>query len=57
MTPPTRRWLRGLVPLAFLFLGGEAQFSSNVVELTSRNWRTEVEESPLAVFVNICRRG
>lgn len=45
--------------LLFLLLqaAGAAQFSSNVVELTPRNWRTEVEESPLAVFVNICRRG
>ena len=32
-------------------------YSSNVVELTARNWRKEVEESPHAVFVNICRQG
>ena len=32
-------------------------FSSNVVALTSRNWRSLVEESPHAVFVNICRSG
>lgn len=34
-----------------------AQFSSNVINLTERNWRREVEESPHAVFVNICRQG
>lgn len=32
-------------------------YSSNVVALTSKNWREEVEESPHAVFVNICRSG
>lgn len=32
-------------------------FSSNVVALTAKNWRQEVEESPHAVFVNICRQG
>jgi len=32
-------------------------FSSNVIALTHRNWRREVEESPHAVFVNICRVG
>ena len=32
-------------------------FSSNVVALTARNWRREVEDSPHAVFVNICRIG
>lgn len=32
-------------------------YSSNVVALTSKNWRSEVEESPHAVFVNICRAG
>ena len=32
-------------------------FSSNVVALTAKNWRQEVEESPLAVFINICRQG
>jgi hypothetical protein len=32
-------------------------YSSNVVALTARNWRSEVEESPHAVFVNICRVG
>lgn len=33
------------------------QFSSNVIHLNRNNWRTEVEESPHAVFVNICRAG
>jgi hypothetical protein len=32
-------------------------FSSNVVALTSQNWRSEVLESPHAVIVNICRVG
>lgn len=32
-------------------------FSSNVVALTPKNWRQEVEDSPHAVFVNICRVG
>lgn len=32
-------------------------FSSNVVALTARNWRREVEDYPHAVFVNICREG
>ena len=32
-------------------------FSSNVVALTARNWKREVEDSPHGVFVNICRSG
>lgn len=32
-------------------------FSSNVVALTAKNWKEEVEDSPHAVFVNICRQG
>ena len=32
-------------------------FSSNVVALTAQNWKEEVENSPHAVFVNICRIG
>jgi thiol-disulfide isomerase/thioredoxin len=32
-------------------------FSSNVVALTAKNWKEEVEESPHAVFVNMCRVG
>jgi len=32
-------------------------FSSNVVALTSQNWKEEVLDSPHAVFVNICREG
>lgn len=32
-------------------------FSSNVVALNARNWRREVEDSPHAVFINICRMG
>jgi len=36
---------------------GGSPFSSNVVALTAKNWKQEVEESPHAVFVNICRQG
>jgi hypothetical protein len=32
-------------------------FSTNVIALNARNWRKEVEDSPHAVFVNICRQG
>lgn len=32
-------------------------FSSNVVVLTAKNWKEEVEDSPHAVFVNMCRVG
>ena len=32
-------------------------YSSNVVALTAKNWKEEVEDSPHAVFVNICRQG
>lgn len=32
-------------------------FSTNVVALNARNWRKEVEDSPHAVFINICRVG
>jgi len=28
-----------------------------VVALTAQNWKEEVENSPHAVFVNICRIG
>ena len=31
-------------------------FSSNVVALTPKNWK-ELEKSPHAWFVNICRAG
>lgn len=34
-----------------------AQFSSNVVALTSKNWQKEVIDSPHGVFINICRNG
>jgi len=34
-----------------------AQFSSNVVTLTSRNWQKEVIDSAHGVFINICRNG
>ena len=48
---------------ALLLLPGAAEarnpspFSSNVVALTPRNWKREVEDSPHGVFVNICRSG
>jgi hypothetical protein len=32
-------------------------FSSNVISLTSENWKEVVLDSPHAVFVNICRVG
>ena len=32
-------------------------FSSNVVALTAKNWKQDIEESPHAVFVNMCREG
>jgi hypothetical protein len=32
-------------------------FSSNVVMLTSENWKQVVLDNPQAVFVNICRVG
>ena len=34
-----------------------AQFSSNVVSLTDKNWAQEVLDSPHPVFVNLCRSG
>jgi len=50
-----------LVASALLLLAATAfaqsPFSSNVINLTPRNWRREVEESPHVVFVNICRQG
>jgi hypothetical protein len=49
--------LRAVFLFTALFLATTADagspFSSNVVELTARNWRKEVEESPHAVFVNV----
>jgi hypothetical protein len=47
----------GLLSLVSISDAAASPYSSNVVELTARNWRTEVEESPHAVFVNICRMG
>ena len=32
-------------------------FSSNVVALTSKNWKEEVLDYPHGVFINICRQG
>jgi len=47
--------LIGLFASLYGVEGGE--FSSNVVMLTQRNWRREVEETGQAVFVNVCRSG
>ena len=58
MAPTTARLLvlaSALLVAAVVNAGNP--FSSNVVALTARNWRQEVEESPHAVFVNICRQG
>ena len=38
-------------------VSGGNPFSSNVIALTAKNWKEEVEESPHAVFVNMCRQG
>lgn len=47
-----------LLLLGTLFVAHASNpFSSNVIELTPKNWRTEVEETGQAVFVNICRVG
>ena len=32
-------------------------FTSDVIELTSSNWKKEVMASPHAYFVNFCREG
>jgi hypothetical protein len=32
-------------------------FSSNVVALTSSNWKQHVSDNPHMVLVNICRKG
>ena len=46
--------------LLLLCLAGTAYsaspFSSNVVELTPKNWK-QLEKSPHVWFVNICRQG
>jgi len=54
-----RSVLGNLLPTLLLLLKVQADnpFSSNVVALTARNWRKEVEDYPHAVFVNICRNG
>ena len=54
--------LRGCLTIVGLLLASSfalvsGNFSSNVVLLNSRNWRREVEDSPHAVFVNVCRSG
>jgi protein disulfide-isomerase A6 len=52
-------WI-GIILLPFradIFVHAGNPFSSNVVALTARNFRTEVEEYPHAVFVSMCREG
>jgi hypothetical protein len=50
------------LPAALLMLSlvgtacGASPFSSNVVELTPKNWK-QLEKSPHVWFVNICRQG
>lgn len=46
-----------LSALTLITIQADNPFSSNVVALTARNWRREVEDYPHAVFVNICRVG
>lgn len=48
-----------IFPILLLLTAANAgnPFSSNVIALSSKNWREEVEDSPHAVFVNICRQG
>jgi len=51
--------------IAFLAMLGSSRttlvagqvYSSNVVTLTSSNWKEEVVENPHMVLVNICRKG
>jgi len=47
------------VAVAATLLGkaSAALFSSNVVALTSSNWKEQVLENPHMVLVNICREG
>ena len=58
-----RRLSLGVAAAALLLLllqpriAHASPFSSNVVALTARNWKREVEDSPHGVFVNICRSG
>jgi hypothetical protein len=47
----------GLLLLLQVAVYASNPFSSNVVALTPKNWREEVEDSPHPVFVNICRAG
>jgi len=55
---PTQPALARLVFLSLLLFPevvappAAPDFSSNVVALTSKNWKEEVENSPHAVFVN-----
>ena len=60
--PMLRRLSLGVAAAALLLLlqprtAHASPFSSNVVALTARNWKREVEDSPHGVFVNICRSG
>jgi hypothetical protein len=46
-----------LLSAAVVVVSAGNPFSSNVIPLTAKNFRTEVEESEHAVFINICRSG
>lgn len=49
--------LVGFIALIPVVVDAANPFSSNVIELTPKNWKQEVVDSPHAVFVNICRVG
>ena len=54
------RWLAAsVIALLAIFVTGAADdlFSSNVVTLTSSNWKEHVVDNPHMVLVNICRKG
>ena len=62
-------WLAATAVALLAILGGnehslvaastrsEDLFSSNVVTLTSANWKEHVVDNPHMVLVNICRKG
>lgn len=51
----TRALITLLATVAVVVEAGNP-FSSNVVALTPKNWK-QLEESPHAWFVNVCRQG
>ena len=62
-------WFTATVVSLLVILGGnkyshvaastrsEDLFSSNVVTLTSANWKEHVVDNPHMVLINICRKG